>query len=355
VQILHTCRALAAAGAPVHLLLKRNRRLPVAGVAEGLARYGIEPHPLWRIEFLPMAHAGLAGLVARRRVRRARGARFYARHERLALAAARGGGGPVVLELHNIGPGTPRALAAAAGVVAITSPLAERVRALARRELPIEVIPDGFDPSLFTPVATGGEPRAVYAGQLLDWKGVDVLVRAIARTGEPPLRLLVVGGRSGRDPEAERLRALARELGVSERIEWTGPLPHREVRGRLRPGDIGVVPTRAQRGQEIAASPLKLVETMACGLPVVGSDLPAIHDVVRDGENGLLFAEGDAGALAAALRRLRDDPGLRARLGERALRDVQRYAWPERARRILAFFERIERGAAAARGVSAAS
>jgi glycosyltransferase involved in cell wall biosynthesis len=116
-----------------------------------------------------------------------------------------------------------------------------------------------------------------------------------------------------------------------------------------------VVPTRAQRGQEIAASPLKLFETMACGLPVVASDLPAIRDVVRDGENGLLFAQGDAGALAAALRRLRDDPGLRARLGERGRRDVQRYAWPERARRILAFFEHIERGAAAARGVSAAS
>lgn len=345
VQILHTCRALAEAGAPVRLLVKRSPREPLADPVRGLARYGLEPHPRWRIDFLPSTHNGVAGLAARWRVWRARGVRFYARHERLARTAARGGGGPVVIELHNVGPDTARTLARVDGVVTITRALAERARALAApRTLPCEVIPDGFDPSLFRPVVApagaGGPdpPRAVYTGQLLDWKGVDVLLRALALVGEPGLRALVVGGRSGADPEGERLRGLARELGVADRVTWTGPLPHRDVASHLRPGDIAVVPTRARHGQELAASPLKLFEAMASGLPVVASDLPALRDVVEDGANGLLFAEGDAGALAAALRRLRDDAVLRRRLGERARLDAVRYAWPERARRILGFF-----------------
>jgi glycogen(starch) synthase len=83
------------------------------------------------------------------------------------------------------------------------------------------------------------------------------------------------------------------------------------------------------------ASPLKLFEYMAVGGTIISSDLPAVAEVVRDGESALLVPPGDADALAAALRRLYDDPGLRARLGAKARQGAAYYAWGARAARIL--------------------
>jgi len=85
------------------------------------------------------------------------------------------------------------------------------------------------------------------------------------------------------------------------------------------------------------ASPLKLFEYMASGQAVVVSDLPAWADVVRDGENALLFPAGDVTALAQVLARLRADPALRARLGATARAEaLTLHTWAARATRILA-------------------
>lgn len=330
IQILNTCRALAEEGARVHLMVKPNPDRRVASAEEALAAYGLAPHARLAVEFLPGFPKFLAGLAARWKVRRAEGRPvFYARHLRLAQAAA--GRGTVVVELHKFEEDARPAAAKADGIVTITSALAERVRSQFSPRAPIETIPDGVDSSRFAPVEGSGEPRLVYTGQFHDWKGVDVLIRALAKL--PGTRALIVGGPRGR----ETLEELARREGVAHRIEWAGFLPQDEMRARLRRGDIGLVPTRAANGQDIAASPLKLFEYMASGLPVLASDLPAIRDVVRDGENGVLFREGDADALAAAAARLVGNASERDSLAAQARKDAERRTWSERARRILAF------------------
>ena len=337
IQILRTCDALAAGGRRVRLFVKRNPERPVASIGEALARYGLTPRPGLRIDWLPFRHKGVSSVWLRLRVRTAAGPPvFYVRHLSLVPVAARRG--PTIAELHAVEAGTARAVEVADAVVTITRALAEEVRARFAPAGPVEVIPDAADPGVFREVTEPGAARAVYLGQLMPWKGVEVLLRALARV--PNLPALVIGGRDGRDSRRDELQRLAATLGLEGRVEWAGWLPPGEAWKRLRRGDVGVVPTRAGGTQELSTSPLKLFEYLACGLPVVASDLPALREVVRDGENGLLFTEGDPAALAAALARLSTSPELRARLAAGALAGASGRTWAARAARIERVIER---------------
>jgi len=331
IQILHTCAALADAGLRVRLYVKRNPELPVSDVAEALARYGLAPRPRLDVRFVPFRHKGLSGLWLRARIASARGRPvFYVRQLRLAPLAARRG--PVVVELHALESGTARAVEAASAVVTITRALAERVQADLAPRAPVAVIPDAADPGVFRPPTRSGSPRVVYLGQLMPWKGVDLLVEALAHA--PGVRALVIGGRSERDRRREELEGRARELGVADRIEWTGPLPQRAAWERLTRDDVGLVPTRGGGSQEISTSPLKLYEYRACGLPVVASNLPALAEAVADDVDGLLFRDGDARSLARALLRLTGDEALRRRLSAASRARAAGWSWDARARAI---------------------
>ncbi len=346
IQILHTCDALAAAGARVRLFVRHGAERGATSVAEALARTGLSPRPGLTIEWLPVRHKGLSGLWLRLRVRTAPGPPvFYVRHLRLAPIAARRG--PTIVELHALGPDTGPAVSAADAVVTITHGLAREVHARYAPVCRIEVIPDAADPGVFREVTEPGPPRAVYLGQLMPWKGVEVLLHALVRV--PGLPALVIGGRDGSDPRRDELVRLAGELGVGDRVEWAGWLLPTEAWKRLRRGDIGVVPTRAGGSQELSTSPLKLFEYLACGLPVVASDLPALREVIRDGENGLVFAEGDPDALAAALARLAGSPGLRERIGAAGRAGAAERTWSHRASRIAALAAQISAASAARR------
>jgi len=338
IQILQTCLALAEAGARVCLQVKRPPGTPPRGEAAALACYGAQPHPRLHIEWLPTTHNGIAGLAARWHIRRThRNVVFYARHLRLAVTAAHAHRGPVIVEAHNLEPDTGRAVALADGIVCITAALQARLREAFTPVAPMVVIPDGVDLSRFTPLRGDGPPRLLYTGQLMEWKGVDVFLRALAQL--PGLPALIVGGQPGPDPRRDALRALATEIGVANRVVWAGHVAPHAVAALVRPGDIGVVPTRARHGEEFSASPLKLFEYMARGLPIVVADLPSLRDVVRDGENGVLFRDGDPYALADAVHRLLVDPTRRAALAAQALRDAGSYSWAARAARILAFID----------------
>jgi glycogen(starch) synthase len=84
---------------------------------------------------------------------------------------------------------------------------------------------------------------------------------------------------------------------------------------------------------------MKLFEYMASGSALLATDLPSTTEIIRDGENGLLVPPSDVEALAGALRRLRDDPALAARIAAQAVEDVKHYTWEARAVQIAAFIE----------------
>ena len=384
VQTLHTAHGLAEQGWQVTLAVGRA---PRQGLAEVLAGYGLRPHPRLRILALPTLRLprlpvaayvhprlavwnwsyGLAALLASRLLPADwRPDLVLARDPRLAwlfLAARPLTGAEVVYEVHELfstrarepvgaagskpgageGGGAPptrtprvrrleeRVFGESLGLISLT----EACRQLLIEEFGVEpdrvvVAPDAVArvPGEL-PARDAASRTVVYAGQLYPWKGVGTLVRALAHL--PELRLKIVGGLAADDPHAAALQDLAAEVGVLERIEFTGYLPHARVAAAIAGCVAAVVPLPDNPMARYFTSPLKLFEYLAAGLPLVASDLPALREVLTDGQNALLVPPDDPPALAAALRRLLNDPGLADRLRRQGLADVSGRTWQARA------------------------
>ncbi len=183
---------------------------------------------------------------------------------------------------------------------------------------PVTVIPQfGVDPDLFSPPVTPRPDRPFtigYAGGIVPAKGIDVLIQACARLhGSWELHLVGAGS------EETALRALANDLGVSDRIRWLGKRPSTAMPDFYHTIDALVLPSRTTpRWKEQFGR--VLVEAMACETPVIGSDSGEIPYVID--RDGLIFPENDTDALAAQLRRLQEDAALRQELGQRGRQRV---------------------------------
>jgi glycosyltransferase involved in cell wall biosynthesis len=181
---------------------------------------------------------------------------------------------------------------------------------------PFAVIPQfGVDPDIFHPAespAAPHEPVIGFIGRLVPEKGVDLLIRAVSRlkqAGQAP-RLNIVG----QGPERESLEALARDLGLADRVHFVGQLPSTQLPALYPQLDVVAVPSRTLPNWKEQFGRV-IVEAMACGVPVIGSNSGAIPDVI--GDAGLIFPEDDSAALAERLRAALENQPLRAQLIER--------------------------------------
>ena len=177
---------------------------------------------------------------------------------------------------------------------------------------PLATIPQfGTSPELFQPAETQRErPFTIgYIGRIVPEKGVQVLLRAAAQL-DGDWRLRLVGGGSDRAD----MEVLARSLGISKMAAFIGQLPSTDLPSEYHKLDALVLPslTRANWKEQFGRV---LVEAMASGVPVIGSDSGAIPGVI--GDAGLIAPEGDIVALGRALRDLRDRPPLRSALIEK--------------------------------------
>ncbi|MDG2149936.1 MAG: glycosyltransferase family 4 protein [Planctomycetota bacterium] len=181
-------------------------------------------------------------------------------------------------------------------------------------------------------LALEDRPTVVYAGQLYEWKGVDVLVEAVGRL--PGVQLLVVGGDRQNLP---RVEALGQKHAPGQVI-FTGNVSHQAVPFYLAAGDVVALPNSArERISRKYTSPLKLFEAMASRRAIVASDLPSLGEVLRHDSNAYLVAPDDPTALAEGIDQLLQDEALRTRLSEQAKLDVQPFNWSERGRRVANF------------------
>jgi glycosyltransferase involved in cell wall biosynthesis len=152
----------------------------------------------------------------------------------------------------------------------------------------------------------GSETRSLVLtpARLNAQKGHDALLEAVA--GVPGALFLLAGD----GPERERLEARAAELGVAERVRFLGR--REDVPQLLAACDVFCLPSLYE------GSSLAVLEAMAAGIPIVSSAIGGTEELIEDGRSGLLVPPGDAPALAAALRRLLEDPRLREQLAEQA-------------------------------------
>jgi glycosyltransferase involved in cell wall biosynthesis len=225
----------------------------------------------------------------------------------------------------------------AAYAIAGNHAAAEVLRAKGYRG-PLAVIPQfGVDPDLYGPAPARPPIRPFtvgYAGGLVPEKGVDTLLRACRRLPED-WQLLVAGEGAHRPA----LQALAERLGIADRIVWRGRLSSLHMPAFYHALDVLVLPSRTRRNWKEQFGRV-LVEAMACGVPVVGSDSGEIPHVI--GDAGLIFPEGDDTALAAHLERLRRDPDLRVDLGRRGrARALSRFTQAQIARATYAVYRQM--------------
>lgn len=205
----------------------------------------------------------------------------------------------------------------------------------------VSLVPNGANTTLFQPDGDGAAELGRYVafvGGLVAWHGVTTMLAAIDRPEWPEgVRLVVIGD----GVERGRLHA-ARE---HPRLAWLGRKPYAEIPAYLR-GAVGAlcVIEDPDGRSSTGVAPLKLFEAMACGIPVIVSDLPFQADVIRNEQAGIVIPVADPGALATAVARLSSEPAEARQMGYRGADYVRRHAsWQVRAEETGAIIERAIR------------
>jgi D-inositol-3-phosphate glycosyltransferase len=223
----------------------------------------------------------------------------------------------------------------------------------------VVVIPPGVDVRRFRPIGLAearqkvgvpAEDRMIlFVGRIEALKGIDTLLRAITilRAGCPdaPCLYLVIIGGDPDDPahenaEMERLKRMRTELGIEDVVTFLGAKDQDTLQYYYSAAEVVVMPSHYESFGMVA------LEAMACGTPVIASEVGGLAFLVRDGETGYHVESQNAQALAGKLSLLMDDPELRRRFGRQAVAYAQNYAWPRIADRLLDLFSRLERSEA---------
>ncbi len=223
----------------------------------------------------------------------------------------------------------------------VTTPSQVMARELTAHGLhvPVVAVSNGVDTRLFRPgprVSGKDSVTVLHVGRLSYEKNIDLLLRAFARiAGDYPAARLTIAGDG---PDREALTRLAGELGLSERVRFTGFVPHEQLPALYQAADLFAT------GSTIETQGLVVLEAMACGLPVAGVDALALPEAVHHGVNGFLAPPGDEAALAQHLACLIADAGLRQRMGAASCRLAERHSLEQ----IVAQYEQLYREVAAA-------
>jgi len=209
----------------------------------------------------------------------------------------------------------------------------------------IEVIPNGVDLELFQAPPRNGRSdtmRLLYFGTLAAWQGVELGIRALAQiSAQVDATLTIIGTGSGRQRDA--LGALAAKLGIGSRVILLPPAPQSELAAHLHNADAILVPLiLSDRNTVQGCCPLKALDGMASGTPVIATDLPVVRELGRDGEHLLLVRPGSVDHIAESILRLRSDTQLSQRIGRQARKHVaENYTWQRAGDALIAGYEKL--------------
>jgi PEP-CTERM/exosortase A-associated glycosyltransferase len=191
-----------------------------------------------------------------------------------------------------------------------------------------------------------------FAGSFYAYEGLDLLLQAASRllAKQRDLRVLLVGG----GPQETALRQQAQQLGMGDRVVFTGRVPHDQVQRYYDLIDVLAYPRHSMRLTELV-TPLKPLEAMAQGRMFVASDVGGHRELIRDGDTGHLFRAGDVNALAQVIERVLDGRAEWDAMRRRARRHVENErTWARSVARYRDVYQRLLSASGAA-GIDAAA
>ncbi len=225
------------------------------------------------------------------------------------------------------------------GLIAVSRPIAQNLVTLGSDPGKIRVIPTGFDASLFAP-APKEEARSrlglpqqkviiLNVANLVPQKGQSYLLESFSMVlkSRKDLVLVFVGG----GELASDLRSRATKLGVGQSVAFAGPRPHQEIPTWINACDLFVLPSVSE------GSPTVIPEAMACGKPVVATEVGGVQDLIKAGETGLMVHAKDAEALAESIRGAIERPWNSQAIRAHALS----YSWDALAEKIVRVYEEV--------------
>jgi D-inositol-3-phosphate glycosyltransferase len=222
----------------------------------------------------------------------------------------------------------------------------------------IAIIPPGVDTSHFYPIPADeakcviGVPEEenmlLFVGRIEPLKGIETLLRAIAHmhlTGvasRHPLYLAVIGGNPVIDPkemdsEMNRLQQISQDLGLQDLVLFLGKRAQSSLPYYYSAADVLIMPSHYESFGMVA------LEAMACGTPVVASQVGGLAFLVQDGVTGFVVPGGDYLAMSERLTQLLSQPELRQRMGQQAADNASAYAWENIAARLLELAQEVLR------------
>jgi glycosyltransferase involved in cell wall biosynthesis len=196
----------------------------------------------------------------------------------------------------------------------------------------IHVIPNGVDTDLFhpptAPPARDTVIRLLYFGTLASWQGVDVAVRAVAQINEAMPASLTILGEAG-NRQKEPIAALAVKLGIAAQVEIAPPVDQPTLVETLHRSFAALAPLALNdRNIKQGCCPLKILESMSTGTPVIAGDLPVVRELGEHGRHFLLVKPGSVDQMAQAVLQFRANPDLHRRISAEARAHiVERYTW----------------------------
>lgn len=204
----------------------------------------------------------------------------------------------------------------------------------------------GVEHALFSPGDQGGarralglgtEPVLLFVGRIQPLKGVDVAVHAFANQPRTDARLLIVGGASGLEGETEvaRVRQIATERGVLDRITFVDPQPHHLLSTYYRAADVVLLPSRSESFGLVA------LEAAACGTPVVASAVGGLRTLVEHGKTGFLVEGRDPSVYAGYIDELLNNRLLNAEMALNAAERARRYTWANMAQQLMDVYDEL--------------
>ena len=213
----------------------------------------------------------------------------------------------------------------------------------------VDIVPAGVDLAMFQPIERADARRQIgygsgrlllFVGRLERLKGVEVAIRALSLLRDrlhDDVRLLILGedSQDGEESEKERLKAIASELGIRDRVDFVGSVAHHELPYFYAAADVCVMPSYSESFGLVA------LEAQACGCPVVASGVSGLRSVVRDEVSGYLIDDHDPAMYAERIGRLLADRELAQQMGRRGRLLAQRFSWSRTADRLAGLFDQL--------------